>query len=79
MKNSSVLCVVLWVVDKVLEQEMADNDHDKNVIILATTPTNFEKHLDKLNLIVDEAFSARFRIAIDSASPEPVLSLLQAR
>lgn len=74
-----MLCIVLRVVDKILEQEMIDNDTDSNVILLATTPNDFEKHLDKLKSVVNESFFGRFRIAIDCANPEPVLSLLKSR
>jgi hypothetical protein len=58
---------------------MADNDNDNNVIILATTPTTFQKYLTKLESIVSDSFFGRLRIAIDCSDPEPILSQLNSR
>eukprot|EP01127_Copromyxa_protea_P015158 TRINITY_DN4317_c0_g1_i2.p1 TRINITY_DN4317_c0_g1~~TRINITY_DN4317_c0_g1_i2.p1 ORF type:complete len:1016 (+),score=216.65 TRINITY_DN4317_c0_g1_i2:237-3050(+) len=78
VKSSTILCITLWVVDKILEQEIAANDTDPNVIILATTPANFEKYLSKLSNIVSESFVGRLRIVIDVANPEPILTQLKS-
>lgn len=69
--------VVLYVADKILEQEI-DSFSESMVVLLVVTPEKAAEYLDKLSFIAEEHLSDNFRIILNCSDPAPVLAHLTA-
>eukprot|EP01126_Amoeba_proteus_P049684 TRINITY_DN5824_c0_g1_i4.p1 TRINITY_DN5824_c0_g1~~TRINITY_DN5824_c0_g1_i4.p1 ORF type:complete len:965 (-),score=185.67 TRINITY_DN5824_c0_g1_i4:213-3107(-) len=77
IQSIPVGCLVLWISDKIMEQEVG-NYREPNICIFATTPENLENYLRRLSFLSTEKYEGRFRIAIACSDPVSVLRVLNS-
>jgi hypothetical protein len=70
--------VVLYIADKILEQEI-DSFSESLVVLLVVTPQKAAQYLDKLNFITEDHLSDNFRIIINCSEFGPILTQIHER